>query len=429
MHNEFSLFCLQISIIIATGILGGWVAGKFNMPPVLGELIGGIFLGPTVFGVMFPGIFDWVFPKDGVSTMGIAIFAKLGILFFMFSTGLELNLSYLRRHLFSISIVSALSIIVPFIMGVGAVVLVPNIWGLQTDGITVFALFIGVALSISALPVIARILTDLGLIKTKLGTIILSVATISDVMGWILFALIVTNFKTGSLDFKNSETNLGLLVCLAALMAIVYVFTKGNQLNNVRSLFARSGDYIGIVTFTILVASAITEAIGIHAIFGAYLVGAILSFRNKIPNMTFEVINRFANTVFTPIYFVSIGLSIDFIHSFDLGLVLLIVLIAAAGKILGAFVGGVICRMPKREALAMGIGMNARGAMEILLASLALEYQIINPRIFVALITMAVVTTVITGPLFQIILPKESLGFRGRLHSKEWPTEAVGVET
>lgn len=424
MDTNFSLFCIQISLLIATGMLGGKVASKFNLPPVLGELVGGILLGPTFFGLMFPGSFNWVFPKESMNTIGVEIFAKLGALFFMFSTGLELSLSYLRRNLFSIGIVGFLSIFIPFILGVLAVVLMPSIWGSQINR-PVFILFIGVALSISALPVIARILTDLALIKTKLGTIILSAATINDLFGWLLFSLIVTIFKTGTMDIKISKTNLGLFICLVALITVVYVTSHGKKSGLMRWRFMRSGNYIGIVTFAILAASSITETIGIHAIFGAYLVGAILSLKNKTPNITFEVINGFANNVFTPIYFVSIGLSINFSQYFDLRLILLLVLIASLGKIGGAFVGGIISGIPKREALGIGIGMNARGAMEILLASLALDYQIIDPRTFVALVTMAVVTTVITAPLLKIVLSREVFGIRERLTSREYPNETL----
>jgi Kef-type K+ transport system membrane component KefB len=278
-------------------------------------------------------------------------------------------------------------------------------WGIQArDNILPFALFIGTTLSISALPVISRILMDLKLLKSRLGTVIVSSATIDDLIGWFLLAIIMNSL----LPPGESPTNIWIMLLRIAGLFII-ILTLGRWIMQ-RALrwyeerFTDSGILLGLFVLLALLAASAVEAIGIHAIFGAFLVGIAIAQNKDKRSKAHEALYQLVNYVFAPLYFVSIGLRANFSTNFDLVLVLILIMVASLGKILGATLGAWLSKMPAREALVVGFGMNARGAMEVLIASIALEYGIIDQRIFVALVIMAFVTTIIASPIMQHLM-------------------------
>jgi Kef-type K+ transport system membrane component KefB len=267
-----------------------------------------------------------------------------------------------------------------------------------------FALFIGMALSISALPVIARILIDLDLIKRELGMVVMAAATIDDLVGWSLFAMILSNFMPNGLPGGSLWVTISLVLGLFALMLSVGRWAGQHALRWLQSHSTWPGGFIGVTAILVLAAAATAESIGIHGVFGAFLVGVALAQSSEKRNQAHEMIYQFVVSFFAPIYFVSIGLRANFVANFHLPLVLLILLVACVGKICGVSFGAWMGKMPPREALAVGFGMNARGAMEMILASIALEYKLIDQRVFVALIVMALVTSILSGPIMQRLL-------------------------
>ena len=406
-HYEFILFIIQIGVMLAVALTFGQLMRRFHQPAVLGELLGGIVLGPTVFGVITPCLYTSLFPSTGNVTTAREAVLKLGMLFFLFVAGLQVNLSHLRQRGRSVIFTGILGIFVPFALGFGLVMFIPELWGPIPQGTPLlFAMFIGVALSISALPVIIRILMDLDLLNKEIGVIVVAAATINDLIGWSMFAVILGAYLPDRSVGEGAWMTLGLSLGLSLFILVMGRFVGSHALRWLAPRLPWPSGFIGITAILILFSAAMSEAVGIHAVFGAFLLGVSLSQDTEGLNRAHEAVYQFAISFFAPLYFVSIGLKADFAANFDLPLVLFIFVAASIGKIGGAGLGAWAGGTPWREAMAVGFGMNARGAMEMILASVALEYQIINQRIFVALIVMALITSMLSGPAMQRLLTR-----------------------
>lgn len=282
------------------------------------------------------------------------------------------------------------------------VVLFPDLWKDHFHGKTLFfAMFMGTALSISALPVIARTLMDLNLMKTDMGMIITGAATIDDLVGWSLFAFILSNFAHESVMNLPPYMTFILVFLLFTFMLTIGRFLAQRAHTLFKSHLPWPGSFLGITTVLILLAAACSELIGIHAVFGAFLVGLAFSQNLEKRDEAHEMIYQFVMYLFAPLYFVSIGLRANFVESFDLVLVLVVLIVACLGKVLGVTFGLVISKMPLRQSAAIGFAMNARGAMEMILATIAKDAGLIDDRIFVALIITALVTSMLSGPIMS----------------------------
>lgn len=284
----------------------------------------------------------------------------------------------------------------------------------------VFSLFIGTAMSISALPVIARTLMDLKLFKTKIGMIIIAAAMVDDVIGWLMFSVVLALMKKGVGSYAVLYT-LAFTLMYALLMLTVGKKLIDKSLPWAQKNFSWPGGVLSIALGLSFIGAAFTEYIGIHAIFGAFIMGIAFGDSVHMNERTREIINQFVTNVFAPLFFVAIGLKINFVANFNLNLVVLILGLAIVTKLLGAGLGALWGRLTLRESLAVGFGMNARGAMEIILALLALEAKLITEPLFVAIVIMAVVTSVMSGPFMQWMLRTETLK-----HPVE-PEEQLGI--
>ena len=404
-HHDLILFFLQLAVILLSALCFGQLARWLRQPVVLGELFGGIVLGPTIFKAVAPTWYVWLFPGVGTPPLARDAVIKIGMLFFLFIAGLEVKLGHLQRHGWSTALTSILGIVVPFGCGFAAVLFWPTLWGPQAhDQAVMFGMFIGAALSISALPVIARILTDLGLLNKELGTIVMVAATINDLIGWSLFAVILSLLVPEDLPVRSVWFTLATVGGFFVLALGLGKLGSQQVLRWLRGHLPWPGSFIAVVAVVVLLAATLAEAVGIHAFFGTFLVGVGLAQTAEEQHQVYEPIRQLAVSFFAPIYFVSIGLQADFAQHFDLVLVLFVMVIACVGKIGGASLGAWLSGTPRREALAIGFGLNARGAMEIILASLALEYQLIDQRVFVALVIMALATSMLSGPAIQRLL-------------------------
>jgi Kef-type K+ transport system membrane component KefB len=389
-RNEFVLILLQIALMLSIANLFGDLVKRLHQPPVLGEILGGIVLGPTIMGAVLPGIQTQLFPESGEPYQILHSVAYIGLMAFIFTAGLEIDLTYIRRQSRSTLITSISGIILPFISGLGMVVFMPGLWRTPNGDLGIFALFMGTALSISALPVIARILIDLDLLKKELGGIIIGAATVDDIVGWSIFALILSSLNMNT----NLSLNLGLTIGVLFVTICILHITGSNRSWLKFPIF---GAVIDLSAMAMLAAAVASEFIGAHGISGAFLAGVILSQRVIERNLILRKTYLPVMIVLAPIYFTSIGLKTNFAANFDPATVLLIFAVACIGKILGAGLGAMAGGMSERKAMAIGFGLNARGSMEIVLASAALDYGLIEGRIFVALVIMALATTVISG--------------------------------
>jgi Kef-type K+ transport system membrane component KefB len=398
-HSDIIFFIFSLAILLLTAIAFGRLAQYLKMPKVIGELLGGIILGPTILGLFYPNVQQLLFASSGSVFQARDAFVKLGAILLLFVIGLEINLPKITELRKTIAWTSFFGSSFPFILGLASVFLFPQIWNYSpAENKWLLPLFVGTALSISALPVIARVLLDLGLLKSKVGSIILATATIDDIVGWILFAIIVANFSPDAKHINPAITAFGILAMF------VFAITVGKKLAKKLTAWCEKkndGDslFLGTTLVLVLLSATLAERIGIHAVLGAFLVG--IAFSNNEPHKMHTAMRQMILSFFSPLYFVAVGLQVNFLKNFDFILALIVIGVASLGKILGVFVGAKISKLNTQESLAVGFGMNARGAVGIILATSAYQARLIDEKIFVALVVMAMVTTLASGPLMK----------------------------
>jgi Kef-type K+ transport system membrane component KefB len=391
----------QLGLVLIVAMMLGQLAERLRLPAIAGQLLAGVVLGPTIFGAAFPPLYATLFPPhDAVLKTVRTDFLQVGLLLFIFFVGLEINVGILRARLRAIVPISAFGLVIPFAAGFAAVLLLPQLW--HGPHAKALPYIIAVAVAISALPVIAAIISDLGLLRTEVGQIILSAAVIDDLCGWLGFAAVAAAF-TQSGRGGHPLWEVALIVLGSFFLTLIVVRRLGSRA--VRWWMERHARQttlaLGMTLALMLLASAAMEGVGAHAFFGALLVGLALSSANK---QYLEPVERVVRSFFAPLYFGAIGLGINFVTSFDVGLVLVVFLIACVGKLVGVTIGGRLGGCSLRDTLAIASGMNARGAIEIIMATLALSVGLINNRIFVAVVVMALATSILAGFSLQAIL-------------------------
>jgi Kef-type K+ transport system membrane component KefB len=411
-----NLFLVQIGLVLAIPLCMAKLLEKLALSPLVVELLCGVMLGPSVFGMVAPHLFAQVFPPLGHATEAREAVTELGLLLFVFMAGLELQPKRLRTLGMPIFWTSFLGILVPLVLGVGSVLLWPAFWRNQAQGnVPLLALFVGTILSISALPVIARILMDLNLMQTDLGAIVMSAAMLDDLAGWGLFAVILSNFGGEGHSGRN-------------WWAVLLVF--GLILNLSNKKIQRAVGWLNLpqdtlrlkLTFLVLMTAAIfSEVVGTHATLGAFLAGVALGRIPDARRLAHESFHQTTAGIFATMYFVSIGLKANFVANFDLRLAGFVLLVACAGKISGVFLGATLGGKKPHEALMVALGMNARGAVGIVLTTVALEYGLIDQRIFVALIVMALATSVLSAVGIKHLLGSGQIHLQVEEESKALP--------
>ncbi len=405
MHGPLALLILQAGVIIfaarSIGALARWV----GQPSVIAEVIAGILLGPSLLGRLSPQLFQTLFPK--ASFPGLSLVSQVGLVFFMFLIGLELDPKLLRGRGASSVSISAAGIIMPF--GLGAV-LAMRIFASQAEhgvGKASFVLFMGIAMSITAFPVLARILAEQKLVRTEMGSVALACAAADDVTAWCLLAFVVS--------FVHAS---GLASAVLTTLEVTAFATL--MLGVVRPLLARLGARIKTrehltqnvvaLTFVLLLASAFTsEVIGVHALFGAFLFGTIMPRHGDYARALAERLEDFVVVAFLPLFFAFSGLRTQLgllASANDWLLCLALIAVACVGKFGGSFCVARLTGMNTRDATALGILMNTRGLMELIVLNIGLDLGVISPKIFTMMVIMALVTTLMTTPLLKLVAPK-----------------------
>ncbi|MDD5584495.1 MAG: cation:proton antiporter [Candidatus Omnitrophica bacterium] len=408
---DFVIFIFQITTLLGFAVFFGELMRRTGQPAVLGEMIGGIILGPTILGFIAPGFYAGFFHYSATVTAMREVVIKLGMLFFLFIVGTEIDLFALQRSgnkALSIGIVGTL---IPIGIGVALTYLFPReFWGSQVQKYFLpFALFIGMNLANSANPVIARILMDLGLLRKEIGTITMAATVVDDLVNWILFAVILNVSGIAGQLKSNLPVNI-VVVCIF----IIIVLYGGRWFGKkafpwFKAHVSWPAGMIASTTLAIFLAAALAEQFGIHAFLGAFLVGIALGggYNDAARNEVRELMTNFALSFFAPIYFVSLGLNVNFISNFDFVLVSVIIVAAFLSKIGAVTIGARLAGMRlNREVLAIGFGLNARGATGIILAGVGLTYGLIDQRIFVAIVLMALVTSLVSGPMIKLLLKR-----------------------
>lgn len=407
-HGELIQLMIQLSVMLALGRLMAEAARKFNQPAVVGEIVAGLILGPTVLGMISPDSFEFLFPLVGNSTLALDGFTRVAVVLLLFIAGLEVDLHIVFQQGKQALSTSFFGLIIPFFLGFIIPYLFPLFLGDTGDAdLLLFSLFMGTAMSISALPVIVRIMMDLKLFKTRIGMLVVASAMVDDIIGWMIFSVIL------GLIGKGQNMSIGYTVLLTLSFAI-FMLTIGRGLLNrvlpwVNKKLAWPGGLLSLSMALCFLGAAFTEFIGIHAVFGAFMIGVALGDSEHLSEKAKEIVHQFINNIFAPLFFVSIGLKVNFLTQFDPLITLVVIVIAFAGKLLGCGVGAYLGGLSKRESLAAGFGMNARGAMEIILGLIAMESGLINQTIFVSLVIMALVTSMSSGPLMKWALGEAAI--------------------
>jgi Kef-type K+ transport system membrane component KefB len=416
-HADVVQLLVQLSVMLIAGRIFAEIARKLNQPAVIGEILAGILIGPTILGMVDPELFRSLFPVPSGAGTVLSGLVQIAVVMLLFIAGLEVDLHIVLQQGKQAVSTSIFGLIIPFALGFVFPYSFPHFFGIaNSDERLTFALFMGTAMAVSALPVIVRILMDLNLFKSRIGLLVVASAMVDDVVGWMIFSVILAMIGKGS-DFPVWKTAL-LTLSFAAVMLTIGRGLLNRLLPWVNRNLAWPGGVLSLSLALCFLAAAFTEYIGIHAIFGAFIIGVALGDSEHFSERAKEIVHQFINNIFAPLFFVSIGLRVNFFTNFDLSLTLIILAIAFLGKIAGAGIGTRLGGFTWRESFAAGFGLNARGAMEIILGLIALENGLIGEKVFVSLVIMALITSMTSGPLMRICLrpsrDEEDEGRKGR---------------
>ncbi|WP_249413560.1 cation:proton antiporter [Chryseobacterium indologenes] len=402
LYHPLALLLAQIVTIIMTARLFGWICMKIKQPTVIGEMIAGIVLGPSLVGMYFPEFSAFLFPKESLGNL--QFLSQIGLILFMYIVGMELDLSVLRKKAHDAVVISHASIIIPFALGIGLSYFVYQEFAPEGIQFTSFALFIAISMSITAFPVLARIVQERNLQKTKLGTIVITCAAADDITAWCILAAVIAIVKAGS--FASS--------IYVIIMAIAYVFL---MIKIVRPFLKRIGDLqagkntiskpmVAIFFLTLILSAYATEVIGIHALFGAFMAGAIMPENTKFRTLFIDKVEDVALVLLLPLFFVFTGLrtQIGLLNDSHLWMTAgFIILTAVLGKFAGSALTARFVGINWKESLTIGALMNTRGLMELIVLNIGYDLGVLSPEIFAMLVIMALFTTFMTGPALDFI--------------------------
>jgi len=433
--HDVLIFLLALAAMLGCARVLGEVGRLLGLPLVVGEIGAGILLGPTVLGRIAPRAQAWLFPAGTPEAM-IGAYTAVAVVLLLVVVGVEVDLGILRRRGANALITGLLGIVLPMGAGFALGMLLPASDLVDPSRRTMVALLLGVALSISALPVIARTLLDLGLFKSDVGLLVMAAAMIDDLVGWLALSLLLGPLRGGGVDFASFWKT----VLLAAVFATGLLLV-GRRLIEVvvarlesAGTAAGTGRVLSLVILLALFGAAATHAIGLHAVFGGFVVGLTVG-AARVKERTRMVIEDFVVNVFAPVFFASIGLRVDFLGAFDARLCALVIAVATIPKLLGCAVGARLGGLNWRQAAAVGFGMNARGAMGIILAAIARGAGLLRDQMFVALVVMSMATSLVSGPVMKWLLYREEAeedvvallrrgAFVAELHAST-PSEAI----
>jgi len=405
MNSElWALLALHLAALILGALAFGQIARRLGLPALVGEVLGGALLGPTLLGRIAPDFQQWLFPATGPIATTRDAFARTGMLVFILTIGLGISLNEFSRIKKKALWVGCIGTFTPLILGFLMAYGLPEVFEIAPENRFPVAAMLGSIISLSANPVIARILIDMEMFDTEPARIIMSATLIDDIVGWGIFAILLANFGPAA---KPGANNFQIVAMVLGFIAVVIL--------GGRRLFPRILDHIAdrypptalitaMVGLTFL-CSAITDFMGVHAFLGAFLVGLALADAKQFSGVL-ENIGTFAYAAFTPIFFMAMGIGTDFVKSFDFTMVALVTFVSFFGKILGVFIGGKIAGMSNRLAFGVGCGLNARGILGIVMATGAYDAKIITDKMYVACLVMCLLTTAAAGPALKWTLGK-----------------------
>ena len=397
LHHPVPVFLMQLIVILVTSQICGFLFRKIGQPAVMGEIIAGILLGPSFIGAVFPDLTAFVFPPESLTHLHML--SQIGLVLFMFVIGMELDLNLIRSGARAAVFISNASIVMPYLLGVALSYFLYSYYAPPDILFYAFALFMGIAMSITAFPVLARVIREKGLGGTRLGTIAIGSAAAGDITGWCILALVVAVVKAGSVA-SSVYTILG----ATAFVLLMYLVVR-KLLQTLISKTAERGSIppatLAVVFLVMLLSAWCSEVLGIHALFGAFLAGAVMPDKGVFRKTIIGKIEDVALVLLLPLFFVFTGLrtEIGLLHKPGLWLAcILIITVAILGKFGGSAIAARLKGESWRDSLAIGALMNTRGLMELIILNIGYDLGILSSEIFAMMVVMALVTTFMTSP-------------------------------
>lgn len=402
LAHPLATLLLQIITIIFVARFFGWICKKIGQPTVIGEIIAGIVLGPSLVGMYFPEISSSLFPVQSLGNL--QFLSQIGLILFMFMVGMELDLNILKNKAHEAVVISHASIIIPFTLGMGLAYYIYQSFAPESVQFLSFGLFIGIAMSITAFPVLARIVHERGIHKTRLGAIVTTCAAADDITAWCILAAVIAIVKAGS--FVSSLYTIFIAIAYVMIMIkLVRPFLK--RLGDLHPTRENMNKQVVAIFFLMLILSAyMAEIIGIHALFGAFMAGTIMPENTKFRNIFIGKVEDVALVLLLPLFFVFTGLrtEIGLINDpYQWWITFLIILVAITGKFVGSTLAARLVGQSWQESLSIGALMNTRGLMELVVLNIGYDLGILTPEIFAMMVIMALVTTFMTGPALDLI--------------------------
>lgn len=402
LHHPLSILLIQIIAVLLMVRLFGFLFKHIGQPGVIGEIVAGIVLGPSVLGYFFPDVFQALFPPESLTNL--ELLSQVGLVLFMFVIGMELDFSVLKNKINETLVISHAGILVPFFLGIVASYWIYEEYAAAQTAFLPFALFIGISMSITAFPVLARIIQERNMTKTSLGTLAIASAANDDVTAWCLLAVVIAIAKAGT--FASALYAIG----LTALYIIIMFMVVRPFLKKVGEVYANqeviNKTFVALILLILIISSTLTEIIGIHALFGAFMAGVVMPPSIGFCKVMMEKVEDIALVFFLPLFFAFTGLrtEIGLINSPALwGVCLLLITVAVAGKLGGCAVAARLVGESWKDSFTIGTLMNTRGLMELVALNIGYEMGVLPPSIFVILVIMALVTTFMTTPLLHLV--------------------------
>lgn len=402
LRGPLSTLLLQIIVIIIAARLFAALFRRVGQPPVMGEMLAGIVLGPSVLGLLSPQTMLFLFPPASLGAL--SLLSQIGVVLFMFVVGMELDVQHLREKASAAIMVSHASIIVPFLLGAALALVLYAPLGAPGTSFPAFALFMGIAMSITAFPVLARILEDRGLSQTHLGSTAIACAAVDDVTAWCMLAFVIAIVKS-----SGPATAVVTIVLVLSFIGVMLLLVKPRIAKlieeRVKNQKHSKGLLAGILAF-VLASAWVTETIGIHALFGGFLAGVVMPSVSSFRLFLKERLEAFSSAALLPLFFAFTGLraEINLLNRWNDWLMCLgIIVVAVAGKLGGSMLMARWTRMSWRDSFAIGVLMNTRGLIELVVLNIGYDLGILSGRIFVMMVIMALVTTFMTAPLLSLV--------------------------
>ncbi len=402
LQHPLAILLAQIVTIILAARLFGWLFRKIGQPSVIGEMIAGIVLGPSLVGMYFPEFSAALFPTASLGNL--QFLSQIGLIFFMFVIGMELDLKVLKNKAHDAVVISHASIVIPFALGLTLAFFIYHTFAPMGVAFSSFGLFMGIAMSITAFPVLARIVQEREMQKTKLGTIAITCAAADDITAWCLLAVVIAIVKAGSLVSSLYVIGMAILYVIIMLKIVRPFLKRVGDLNATRESLNKP--VVAIFFLTLLFSAYASELIGIHALFGAFLAGAIMPENNKFRNIFIEKVEDVSIIVLLPLFFVFTGLrtQIGLLNDPYLWKVTgLIIAVAVVGKFFGSALAAKFVGQSWKDSLAIGALMNTRGLMELVVLNIGYDLGVLSTEIFTMMVIMALVTTFMTGPALDFL--------------------------